>query len=171
MTIKELFIHEWVYEMEKTRIMIDALPEQHYDYSPHAKSMTAGKLAAHIVEIPFWVPNVLEKDFIDFAEVSSVLPKSGLNTKLLLETFDRGAELAKMSLESIDDSVFDQNWELKFKGETFAASPKAMAHRDIVLNHLIHHRAQLTVYFRLLDLPVPDNFGPTADEGPALPYV
>lgn len=167
MTIAQALLPEFDQEMTATRKLLERVPEDRFDWSPHEKSMTLGRLASHLAELPMWTAVTLEQDEFDMnppegeQQWESPQPAS---VREILELFDRNAAEAREKIASAGDATFFAHWSLKSGGETLFAMPKMGVIRNFVLNHGIHHRGQLSVYLRLLDVPVPQTYGPTADE-------
>lgn len=162
MSIKKSFLFELENEVRSTKRILDVLTDEHLDWKPHEKSMSLKTLAVHTVEMHNWLAEVLEKDVFDFQvdykplEISSV---EGIQNLL-----KEGLERNKRALENFSDDRWGENWSLKSGDHLIRQMPKKEAIRFIVNNHVYHHRGQLTVYLRLLDLPVPGLYGPSADD-------
>jgi uncharacterized damage-inducible protein DinB len=135
-------------------------------WKPHAKSMSLGRLATHLAEIPQWTVQVCTQDELDFAPPGAppFQPKVFGSVAEVLATFDGHVKVARETIAQTTDAVFLGPWTLKQGGKPLFTSPKIAVLRSFVLSHAIHHRAQLTVYLRLLDVPVPAVYGPSADE-------
>lgn len=162
MSIKKALLIELEREKENTKRVISRLPDHQFGYKPHEKSMTLGALANHIVELHNWVDFVINKDVFDFH--IDYKPSALTTTEELLKVLDEGFEKNKAVIEEMDEQVVFENWSLHAGDHVIASMPKTAALRFIVTNHLIHHRGQLTVYMRLLDIPVPGIYGPSADD-------
>ncbi len=130
------------------------------DYKPHEKSMAMGYLALLVAEIPKWITHIIEKSEIDFATFNHFQPKT---TQELVNHFDENMKGAKTSLQKITDEDLSEQFYLKREGKTLFSSPK-LDNLGSSINHMVHHRGQLTVYMRLNDIPVPSIYGPSADE-------
>ncbi len=153
-------------EMVGTRRALERVPFDKADWAPHEKSMTLGRLAAHIAETAGWGLSVLASDEYDMnppggepytsAEVKS--------TEELLAMFDSGVAAAKAKLPTMSDEAMMANWRLLSGGEEVFGGPRGPVFNNMIINHVIHHRGQLTVYLRLNDVPVPALYGPSADE-------
>ena len=163
MALRDSFIAELKHKSVLTKKILERVPFVNKDWQPHPKSMSIGRLATHIAEIPAWVFRILSADEFDFASRPfKVTVASSLEE--LMQIFSENNELALAELSVADDSVFKKKWTIK-RGEQVMMSPvKEDAIRGWGYSHLYHHRGQLTVYLRLLDLPVPGMYGPTADE-------
>lgn len=162
MSIKEALTIEIQRETQNTIRILKALPNDNFGYKPHPKSMSLGELANHIVELHGWASFVFTSDEFDFHKDYE---PSSLQTKeeLILALENMTAKNLEV-VNALTDEEYFKNWKLKAGDHTIAELPKAGAYRFIVTNHLIHHRGQLTVYLRLLDLPLPGIYGPSADE-------
>lgn len=153
---------EFDHEFALTRTSLERVPEDHFDWKPHEKSYTLHELSAHLVQIPFWAPATLNTDLLDMDEpMERDVPES---LEGLLARFDAGVAEARKALEATPSETMDETWRMKAGGEIVMSMPKAAVLRGFVFNHNIHHRAQLGVYLRLLDVPVPAIYGPSADE-------
>ena len=149
-------------ETTNTKRVVERLTDEHWDYKPHPKSMSLGALATHVVELHNWVSGALNRKVYDFKVDHQPVKVAGVDElKSLLEN---GIEGNKAALLGLSDEDWQTEWTLKAGDWIIAQMPKAAAFRYIINNHLIHHRGQLTVYLRLLDIPVPGLYGPSADE-------
>ena len=157
---------EFDQEMVSTRKTLERLPDDKFGWTPHAKSMPLGKLAEHLAGIPSWIPMTIDQDSLDLAPPGRSAPKPppAETTAQLLEMFDKNIAEARTALERVSDERLMQPWSLLHGGNTLLTLPRAAVLRTFVMNHLIHHRAQLGVYLRLNDIPVPSVYGPSADE-------
>lgn len=149
-------------ETENTRKMLSRIEAHHFMWKPHDKSMSLGALAAHIVELHNWVGLVLTKGVFDFH--TDFKPIEASSTQELLAILDNGYQQNLNLINTLTDEQWMQTWTLKAGDHIITNLPKIRAMRFIVQNHLIHHRGQLSVYLRLLDIPVPGIYGPSADE-------
>lgn len=165
MALKDALLPEFDQEMATARRVIERLPEDRYDWTPHQKSMTGGRIASHIAEMTTWGTLAIKQDSLDLAGERQ--PFNAASRAELLATFDRNAAECRSAIEGADDATLMQPWSLVNGSETIATMPKVSVIRMFVLNHIIHHRGQLSVYLRLTDTPVPSIYGPSADEGPA----
>jgi uncharacterized damage-inducible protein DinB len=163
---KEL-IAEYYREAANTRKILAAIPaDADFTYKPHPKSMSLGRLAGHIAETTAgeWAIAILTKDKMEFPADHKWNVYTAASTVELLERFDREVAEVKAELAKIAPQKWDENWKFIFGGQTYIDEPKHKAFRIWGLNHLIHHRAQLGVYLRLLDKPIPGMYGPSSDE-------
>jgi uncharacterized damage-inducible protein DinB len=150
-------------EAASTRRMLERVPNDKLDWRIHEKSMKLGRLAMHVAEINHWVGRVLDADEFDFlkANFNRDIPES---SDSILEEFDEQFEKAIRSLQNADETTLDKIWTVRRGEQVFYQLPKKVALRNFAYNHLYHHRGQLSVYLRLLDVPVPGMYGPSADE-------
>lgn len=162
MSIKEGFLVELELETNNTRRILDSVSEEHLNYKPHEKSMSLGNLLGHIVELHGWVANGLSRDgFNLMTDYKPFHPTSVAELKEKLEAeYNKNVEL----VNAMSDEDWFKTWTLRVGDHIISEVPKIGAFRFIVHNHLIHHRGQSVVYLRMLDLPVPGLYGPSADE-------
>ena len=168
MAISESLLPEFDHEMANTRKTLERVPEGKSDWKPHAKSMAMGGLATHVGNIPTWANYTIDQDSLDLAPGGEPLPQTPVanSTAELLTTFDENVANARAAIASASDAEFFKPWTLMNNGNTILTMPKVAVLRSFVMNHLIHHRAQLGVYLRLNDIAVPSIYGPSADEDP-----
>lgn len=165
MTFREMILPEFEREMATTRRVIERVPDDKLDWQPHAKSMTMRGLATHLSNIPSWAVHGLTKDSLDVAPQGVPVRATPVNsTREALEAFDKNVSEARAAIEGADDERMAQGWSLLHNGHMLFTMPRAAVLRQFVLSHIIHHRAQLGVYLRLNDIPVPSVYGPSADE-------
>lgn len=163
MSIVDGFLQELDYEAVQTRKMLARVPDDKFDWQPHAKSMTLGRLAGHIAESPKWAEITAYQD--TFVLDGSYQPPQVSTQEELLEFFDENVAKAKEAMKSVSDEKMSVTWRMvRAEGELVFEMPRAGVFRTFIMNHLIHHRGQLSVYLRLLDVPVPAIYGPSADE-------
>ena len=162
MAIVDALMPEFDHEMAGTRKVLDRVPEDRFDWKPHQKSFSLGELATHVANLPTWGTETLLRSEIDIG--SSPRTATIASKSTMLATFDRNVADARAALAGKTDAELAAMWSLKRNGKTVFSMPKTAVLRSFVLNHLVHHRAQLTVYLRLLDVPVPSLYGPSADE-------
>ena len=166
MKISETSLPEFDQEMANTRKALARVPAAKFSYKPHPKSSEFGALAAHIANMADWAGLTLETDSFDYAPPGAPpyeTPKYA-STDELLAAFDKSVAKARTALAAADDSKMLAPWTLMAGGKTIMTMPRVAVIRSFVMNHTIHHRAQLGVYLRLNDIPVPALYGPTADE-------
>ena len=161
-SISASLLPEFDYEMATARKVIERVPSDKFSYKPHDKSMSMGALAGHIAEMPGWVVPTFGHDSLDIAGYQPPSPKS---TADILAAFDANVAAARAALAAAPDDAFFKNWSLKHGEKTLMTMPKIAVVRTFVLNHVIHHRGQLSVYLRLNNVAVPSIYGPSADEG------
>lgn len=152
-------------EASTTRKCIERVPDDKLGWAPHARSMTAGKLAWHLATLPGWVGAVVLEPGMDFATAPKQPPVPA-TSKEIAEALSANVASAKKAMASIDDSMAMAEWTLSMAGKVIVAMPRVAFVRNILLNHSYHHRGQLSVYLRLLDVPVPSIYGPSADDNP-----
>lgn len=162
MSIQKALSIEIEREKDNTLRMLKALPNEQFGWKPHEKSMSLGELVNHIVELHNWVPLVLNKETLDFKV--DYVPSTLTTKEELIAALEKGFEENTKVVASLSDENYFSKWTLKAGDYVIAEMPKAGAIRFIVANHLIHHRGQLSVYLRLLNIPVPGIYGPSADE-------
>jgi uncharacterized damage-inducible protein DinB len=162
MTISEMVLPEFDQEMANTRKILERVPDDKLNYKPHEKSMTLGRLAGHIAELPSWGSHTLQLEVLELQ--TGQQPFSAKSTRELLDKFDEGTKEARSLISAASDEELKKTWTMNFAGKTVLSMPRSMVLRNVVMNHLIHHRAQLGVYLRLLDVEIPGMYGPSADE-------
>lgn len=168
MTLSEGLLPEFDQEMANTRKALERVPVEKPGWKPHEKSMTLGRLAQHVAELPSWAIFTLEKDHLDIAPPGGPRyqpPPPPATREELLDTFDKNVTAARAAIASAADEHLMKSWTLLFGGKTIFTLPRISVLRTSVMNHIIHHRAQLGVYLRLNGVPVPAIYGPSADEG------
>jgi len=163
MALKELLLSEFDHEMGTTRRLLERVPDHKLTWKPHEKSMTVGGLATHLGNIPNWGARILREDGFDLADAPPNL-EARTSRADILAAFDQSTSAARPLLDRTDAELMGR-WTLKRGGHEMFSLPRAAAFRSFVLNHMIHHRGQLSVYRRLNDVPVPAIYGPSADEG------
>jgi len=166
MTIGQSMLAEFDQEMQNTRKVLERVPDDKWGWKPHEKSGTVGWLAGHVANLPGWATMTINTEEFDYAPVTgpSWQPPKIENRNDVLEVFDKEAADARAALANISDAEMLKSWKLLAGGTEIFAMPRVAVIRGVVMNHLIHHRAQLTVYYRLLGVPVPGLYGPSADE-------
>ena len=162
MLMIKTFLNELEMEAVSTRKMLAIVPDDKYDWQPHPKSMTIRKLATHVAEIPGWIEHGMNNDGLDFA-ANPYNPKVINNTKDLLNYFDECVAKGKSVLVDKNESKLDGRWVMRNGDEVYMDLSKAEVIRHS-LSQIIHHRAQLGVFLRLLNIPIPGVYGPSADE-------
>jgi uncharacterized damage-inducible protein DinB len=166
MSIAQSILSEFDQEMANTRKVLERVPDEKWNWKPHEKSGTTGWLAAHVGTVPGWLTMTLTSESLDYAPVDgpSYTPPKIENSKQLLAAFDKEAAEARAALTNASDEDMAKGWTLLAGGKEIFTMPRVACVRGMIMNHLIHHRGQLTVYLRLLDVPVPGLYGPSADE-------
>jgi uncharacterized damage-inducible protein DinB len=163
MSRRAQLIAEFAREADTTRTHLARIPDDRFDWRPHVKSSSLGALANHIVDCIRWAAPIFAADELDF-DTAPLLPSTTASNSALLALFDDtvGEALQAMNASADDDATGP--WRMRFRGRVRFEKARELAFRDMTLSHLIHHRGQLSVYLRLLDIPVPATYGPTADE-------
>lgn len=161
MTIGKSFLQELILESEVTRRYLASVPFEKKDFKPAEKSEKLGRLAIHLAEITAWWTSCLQSDKLDFIDFE---PKDIQSTEALLDYFDELLAEAKKALKEVKDEEFDKSWSMTYGDEVLFTLPKKQVARIFCMNHMVHHRAQLGVYLRLLEIPVPAVYGPSADD-------
>lgn len=162
MSIQQALAIEIQREKENTLRILNVLPNEHFNYKPHEKSMSLGELANHVVELHNWIHMVFTTDVFNFH--TDYTRPNWENKEALIEALESGTAQNLATVQQLTDDVYFSNWALKAGDHVIMEAPKAGAFRFVVANHLIHHRGQLTVYLRMLDVPLPGIYGPSADE-------
>lgn len=158
------FLAEMDNEAKVARECLARVPADKFDWKPHEKSMTMGRLAVHVAEMFGWTKETLKQDVLDFA-TAEFKPFEPSTTQDLLAFFDDHVAKAKAILAETSDETFFTEWTMRNGEQVYFTMPKVAVMRSFVMNHIIHHRGQLSVYLRLNDIPVPSIYGPSADEG------
>jgi uncharacterized damage-inducible protein DinB len=162
MTISEALLPEFDQEVTKTRKTLERVPDKP-DFFPHPKSMPLGKLAPHVAELGGFGFTVLTTPQLDFS-AGTYKPLPFESAAQLVKVFDEGAAKVRQALIGTTDEAWKENWRLAFQGKAIFEGSRFLAYREMFLNHVVHHRAQLGVYLRLNGIPVPAIYGPSADE-------
>ena len=162
MSVSQNLLPEFDEEMKNTRKLLECVPDGKFDYKPHAKSMTMGQLATHVAQMPSWAATTMDVELLEFGP--DFKPTMAHTRAELLEMFDKGVTDARPKIAAASDADWQKTWTLKFNGKTFLSMPRAAVMRGTVMNHMIHHRAQLGVYLRLNEVAIPGMYGPSADE-------
>ena len=163
MGLIDSLLPEFDHEMTTTRKVLERVPEDRFDWKPHAKSFSMGQLAQHVATIPMWGAVTLNQSELDLGGDQRMEP---VKTRAeLLSMFDQHVSSTRHALDGTADAALMAPWSLKRGTQTIFTMPRVGVWRSFVMSHLIHHRAQLAVYLRLNDIPVPSMYGPSADEG------
>jgi uncharacterized damage-inducible protein DinB len=163
MPIYESFLMELKEEAKATKKLLERVPEKSFSWKPHEKSFTLSRLASHVAELPGWVTFTLDNDELDFGKYKYTPPEIS-STSDLIKLHEDNVSMAIKSLESTKDEEFAKIWTMKNNEIIYFSLPKIVVLRSFAYNHMYHHRGQLMVYLRLLDVPLPGVYGPTADE-------
>ncbi len=162
-SLSQAILPEFDHEMENTRKSLERVPDEKLSYKPHAKSMSLGGLATHLATITHWAEAIFGQDSFD---VSTAPRTEELKSRAeILSTFDKNVATARNLIANAPDTQLTKPWALTAGSHTIFSQPRIAVVRTFLLNHVIHHRAQLGVYLRLNDVPVPSIYGPSADEG------
>jgi uncharacterized damage-inducible protein DinB len=165
MTTAELLLEDFDREMAGTRKTLERIPEENVEYKPHDKSFALGKLAVHVALLPLFAKYILTSPGMDMAKNDMPQPDRTFRTReILLATFDAAANDARTALAALSDEELAAKWKFTFGEHVILNESRSMTYRLMFFNHLIHHRAQLGVYLRLNNIPVPGLYGPSADE-------
>lgn len=163
MPMSQALLPEFDHEMANTRKTLERVPDDKFSWKPHPKSMAMGQLASHIANLPGWGASIVTDDSYDVA--TGPRPPEYSSRKDLLAAFDNNVKQARASISGAADEQLGKPWSLLRGGQAMFTQPRIAILRSFVFSHVIHHRAQLGMYLRLNDLPVPSIYGPSADEG------
>ncbi len=166
MNIAEGFLIEFNEEMRNTRRMLERVPDEVLDYQPHPKSMSMGRLASHIAEMPGWGATTALSDELDMQppQGPAFKPFEAESREDVLDHFERGVVKAKEAIATVTDEAMMTDWTLLMHGNPIFTMPRIAVLKTMVLSHIIHHRAQLSVYLRMNDVAIPGMYGPSADD-------
>jgi uncharacterized damage-inducible protein DinB len=164
MGMTDAFVQEIDHEGATTRRLLERVPAEQLSWKPHSKSMSLGELALHVASIPGSISGWAVDDSFNFG--TGHRPQPPTSTDELLNAHDAGLTKAKQVMSTLGDAGLHNNWQAKMNDATMFSMPKVALIRSMLLNHWYHHRGQLSVYLRLLDVPVPSIYGPSADENP-----
>ena len=167
MALRDSLISEFDHEMATARKTLERVPEDKVDWRPHNTSMAMGRLAGHIAELAGFATMTFQGDSFDFAPPGGtpMKPTTMTSRKQLLDIFDKNVADARAALSKASDEELMKTWTLMNGGKTFFAMPRIQVLRGMIMNHIIHHRGQLSVYLRMNQVPVPSIYGPSGDEG------
>ncbi|WP_188816157.1 DinB family protein [Hymenobacter cavernae] len=160
--LAQTLLPEFDHELVLTRRVLERAPEAHFNWQPHPKSMTLTQLATHTADMPGYMVSTLETPALHLSSTDTDWTPAATIAELL-QRLEKGTAAARTALEATDDEAFAQQWTMYYDGHPVINQPRAEVVRHII-NHMIHHRAQIMVYLRLLDVPVPGIYGPSADE-------
>ena len=163
MSIGEKYLEELKQEAVTTRKILKIVPLEKGDWKPHAKNFSLLQLATHVAEIPSYLTMTISQDELDFAK-SNYKPTVPASNAELLSIFEKNLKNAEDALINCSDKEMQKNWTMRSGDKIFFSSPKVSVIRGLCMNHLVHHRAQLGLYLRLLDIPIPGSYGPSADD-------
>lgn len=163
MALNQALLPEFDLEMANTRKSLERIPDDKFDWKPHQKSMTLGGLATHLATINHWAEAILGQDAFDVA--NSPPSQTFKSRQEILDAFDKNTAAARKNIAAATDEQLMKPWSLKKGGQSIFTQPRMGVLRGFIMNHTIHHRAQLGVYLRLNDVSVPSIYGPSADEG------
>jgi uncharacterized damage-inducible protein DinB len=163
MSISDLLLLEFDAETKATRTTLERVPEDNKDFSPHPRSMPLNKLAPHVAELAGFGVTILTTPELDFSK-STRKRVPFESASQLVQVFDEGAAQVRAALKNTPDEAWTENWKLSFQGKPVFEGSRFLAYRQMFLNHLVHHRAQLGVYLRLNNKPLPATYGPSADD-------
>ena len=165
MTIKEILLEDFDHEMASTRRTLERVPEANPDYKPHEKSFAMGKLAMHVATLPLFAKYIMTMPAMDLANNSVPRPDMTFHSReALLTTFENSLTEARQALANVSEAALAEHWKFAFGEHVISNDTRSKTYRNMFFNHLIHHRAQLGVYLRLNNIPVPGLYGPSADE-------
>lgn len=161
---RNFLLPEFDHEMAVTRTLLDRLPDAAFDWRPHERSFTLGGLATHLAQLPHWGTAILDRDAHDLGDGEGQRPIARATRAQVLELFDAHVREVRDRLTATTDAELAAPWTLRRGGHTIMSMPRYTAFRRFLIDHVIHHRGQLTVYLRLQNVPLPPIYGPSADE-------
>jgi uncharacterized damage-inducible protein DinB len=170
MKVSETLLPEFDEEMASTRKFLELVPDEKLGWKPHEKSMALGQLAWHVSEFPSWCCTTLKQDSLTLTQEDTektAAARKGKGRKEMLSGFDESVKEARTRLAAVDEAALAANWKMIWGDQTLVDMPRGQVLRKWVMNHLVHHRAQLGVYLRLNGIPIPGVYGPSADEMPS----
>jgi uncharacterized damage-inducible protein DinB len=160
--IVQLAFGDYEHELQQTRRLLDAIPDDKLEFKPHTKSWPLGGLAQHIAQLPWWFAETVRGDEFDLAAWERLAPPK--SKQEIIDRFERNAADARTALSALTPEALERPWTLRSGSHVIFTMPKAATLRLSCISHLIHHRAQLTIYLRIIDAKVPGLYGPSADE-------
>ena len=163
MSSRQRLADEFDRETQVTRTLLERLPDEHFGWRPHPRSFSAGDLAAHIVGCVGWAAPILTTSHYD-VDPATYRPFTAGSRDTLLAGLDEAASAGRAAFAAIDDAALDEPWQLLIRGRSRWSRPREVVLRDFTFSHVAHHRGQFSVYLRLLNLPVPGAYGPSADD-------
>lgn len=161
--LRQVVLGDLNHEISTTRRVLERVPDEHLAWKPHAKSFSLGGFAAHIANLLQWQVLTITADELDLAATPQRQPEPSSRAQIL-EQFDQGASRLREALEGLDDAALDQPWTLRRGDQVILQHPRGAVLRTMGISHIVHHRGQLSVYLRLLDVSVPSIYGPSADD-------
>lgn len=162
MALTDALLPEFDHEMATTRKLLERVPEERFNWKPHVRSMSLGELATHVANIVWWGEVTLDKP--EFDAEGQPPSETAPSRAALVSMFDKNVAATRALLAAKTDAELMAPWSLRQGKKTFFTMPKAVVWRSFVMSHLVHHRAQLSVYLRMHDVPLPAMYGPSADE-------
>ncbi|WP_457652951.1 DinB family protein [Rhodocaloribacter sp.] len=162
-SLKQVAAGDLAHELATTRRVLERVPEEHFGWKPHEKSMSLAQLAGHLANLLSWQCSIVEDDFYDVT-AAPPSPEPPATRDELLRTFDANRETLLAAFERLEDADLSRPWSLKQGDRVIFSQPRGVVLRNFGINHMVHHRGQMSVYLRLLDVPVPAIYGPSADE-------
>jgi uncharacterized damage-inducible protein DinB len=166
MALKDAFLPEYDHEMGTARRLLERVPEADLGWKPHEKSFSLGQLASHIANIPHWLDATFDLTVFDVASLGEdARPKQPTSVAAILTAFDDNVKRGRQKIDAQTDATMLVQWTMKQGDQEILTMPRISVLRTFIMNHLIHHRGQLSVYLRLRNVPVPAMYGPSADEG------
>jgi len=163
MTMSQALLPEFDQEMKLTRKALERVPDDKFDWKPHEKSMSMGKLAGHLAELPAFGTAMIMTEGLNF-DKGDYKPAAVSNRAEVLALFDKSVAEAREAIAGATDDHLRQSWKIIYQEKPLFDAPRAVGLRGMMMNHVVHHRGQLTVYLRLNDVAVPSIYGPSADE-------
>jgi uncharacterized damage-inducible protein DinB len=163
--LKQLVFGDLEHELATTRRVLGRVPEEHFSWKPHERSMSLGQLALHTANLLHWQAVILQQDEFDLATAAAPSKEGPASRDELLHTFDELAAIVQEALGRADEMALGRVWTLRRGDQVLLSQPRAAVLRGMGVSHMIHHRGQLCLYLRLLNVPVPSVYGPSADEG------
>ncbi len=164
MDVREMLLTEFDQEMAATRPLLERVPMERGEFTPHPRSTRLDQLATHVARLPFFTEMVFQGDGFDFATTDRSQWGPVATHAELLALFEAKRQAARAALERADEEALAATWTLRSGEEVWLSEPRWLVHRRLMMNHLVHHRAQLGVYLRLLEVPIPGIYGPSAVE-------
>lgn len=168
MPLIDALLPEFDREMGQTRKVLDRVPDGQFAWRPHPTSVTLGRLAEHLVEMPLWAAKTMAESELEMLTPRPADYQSPATRTAVLARFDANLKAGRAALLNKTDGEFDAPWTLNAGGRELFTMPKASVMRSFVLSHMVHHRGQMTVYLRMLGVKIPSIYGPSGDERPPM---